>query len=246
MQPEFQTLVAAASALCESTFAERLRAIYLHGSVAMGDAVVGLSDLDCYLVLSDALTDSDLRELDRLQSRLLREYPVVSEVHLSAHSTDELAADTFARFILKYNSNLIVGHDIARELDRNGCPVLKPNAATAKGRLTFARHCFSQALDRAQPDCTGEIPSDPHYASRKFARYFVIIEGAYFLMSRDRFRSFSKEDILPKLADYGFWDELALAESVLTDAKRAAVPPDEFLRRVRPLVEWMFDEIERA
>lgn len=245
MQPEFQPLVTAATTLCADLLADRLTAMYLHGSVAIGDAVAGISDLDCFLVTRGALTEADTRALAQLESRLLAEYPIASEVHLAAHSTDDLAADSFARFILKYNSTLIFGRDIVRELDRIN-PTLEPNAATAKGRLPFARHCFSQALDGEQPDCTGPLPSDPCYVSRKFARYFVVIEGAYFLMAQNKFTSFAKENVLPELADYGFADELALTRAVLTDAKRAAVEPDEFLRRVRPLVDWMFDETDRA
>lgn len=245
MQPEFQPLVTAATTLCESALGDRLTAIYLHGSVATGDAVAGISDLDCFLVTRGALSDADTHTLAQLEARLLSEYPIASEVHLSARSTDDLAADSFARFILKYNSMLIFGRDIVRELDRIS-PTLEPNAATAKGRLPFARHCFSQALDGRQPDCTGPLPSDPCYVSRKFARYFVVIEGAYFLMSQNKFTSFAKEDVLTELADYGFADELALTRAVLTDAKLAAVEPDEFLRRVRPLVDWMFDTISHT
>lgn len=245
MQPEFQPLVTAATTLCESALGDRLTAIYLHGSVAMGDAVAGISDLDCFLVTRGALTEADTRALAQLEARLLSEYPIASEIHLAAHSTDDLAADSFARFILKYNSTLILGRDVVRELDRIS-PTLEPNAATAKGRLPFARHCFSQALDGRQPDCTGPLPSDPYYVSRKFARYFVVIEGAYFLMSQNRFASFAGEDVLSKLADCGFAEELSLARAVLSDAKRAAVEPDDFLRRVRPLVDWMFDETDRA
>lgn len=245
MQPEFQPLVTAATTLCADLLADRLAAIYLHGSVAMGDAVAGISDLDCYLVLADAPAEADLDRLSHLQSRLLTEYPIVDEVHLAAHSTDDLAADPFSRFILKYNSTPIFGRDIVRELDRIN-PTLEPNAATAKGRLSFARHCFSQALNGRHPDCTGPLPSDPCYVSRKFARYFVVIEGAYFLMSQNKFTSFAKEDVLSKLADCGFAEELSLARAVLSDARRAAVEPADFLRRVRPLVDWMFDTISHT
>lgn len=104
--------------------------------------------------------------------------------------------------MLKYNSVLYHGKDIVNELDNSGCEKFEPNAEMAKGRLAFARQCFEQALDNKQPMCTGEIPTDTYYASRKYARYFVIIEGAYFLMSQSRFESLEKENVLNKLYKY--------------------------------------------
>ena len=52
MQKEFIPLVEDMVRLSEHYFRRRLVAIYLHGSVAMGDAVPYVSDLDSYLVLS--------------------------------------------------------------------------------------------------------------------------------------------------------------------------------------------------
>ena len=248
MQKEFIPLVEDMVRLSEHYFRRRLVAIYLHGSVAMGDAVPYVSDLDSYLVLSKELGREDKRYLERTQEELQQRYPAINGVHLSAHSANDLTGDPFARFVLRYNSILCYGNDIAGEIDNSGWERFEPNAEMAKGRLAFARKCFEQALDCEQPMYTGEIPTDPCLASRKYARYFVVIEGAYFLMSRNQFESFEKEDVLNKLYQYAsaFKKELDMTREILKDSKAAGIAQDEFLRRIRPLVEWMFDRIEET
>lgn len=248
MQKEFRPLVETAAALCKEYFAEKFLAIYLHGSIAAGDAVPHVSDLDCYIVISEELTCADERFLEEAENELQRKYPFVNGIHLSAHSVKELAKDEFARFVLKYNSVLYLGSDIAKQLDDSGCGKFEPDASMAKRRLAFARQCFEQALNNEQPACTGEIPGDTFYASRKYARYFVIIEGAYFLMSRHKFESFAKEKVLSQLYRYtkGFEEELDLTREILENPEKAGIAGEEFLRRIREFVMWMFDEIERS
>lgn len=248
MQKEFSPVVEETSILCRDYFTEKMLALYLHGSIAAGDAVPYVSDLDCCIVISEDLTRKDRQYLERMEKELQQKHPFINGIHLSVHSVKELAKDKFARFALKYNSMLYLGIDIARQLDENGCERFEPDAAMAKGRLAFARQCFEQALNNEQPVCTGEIPEDTFYASRKYARYFVIIEGAYFLMSQNKFQSFAKEDVLEQLYKHtdGFEKELDMTRGILENPKKAGVVREEFLRRIRPFVMWMFDRIEAS
>ena len=96
--------------------------------------------------------------------------------------------------------------------------------------------------------CTGKIPTNTFYVSRKFARYFVIIEGAYFLMAQNKFESFEKENVLSKLYDYakGFDKELNMTHEILQDPIKAGITHNEFLQRIHIFVEWMFDKIEKS
>lgn len=248
MQKEFKPLVEEAATLCKNYFVENLLAIYLHGSIAMGDAIPYLSDLDYYIVISEELRHEDKKYLEQMEKELQQKYSIVNGIHLSAHSIIDLAKDKFARFVLKYNSVLYFGNDIIKELDNSGCEKFEPNAEMAKGRLAFARQCFQQALDNKQPMCTGEIPTNTYYASRKYARYFVIIEGAYFLMTQNEFKSFKKGDVLNKLYKYanGFEKELDMTCEILKAPESAKITQDEFLKRIHPLVEWMFDMVEKS
>ena len=248
MQKEFKPLVEDATLLCKNYFAEKLLAMYLHGSIAMGDAIPYVSDLDYYIVISEESGNEDNQLLEQMENELQQKNSIVNGVHLSVHSIMDLTKDKFARFALEYNSVLYFGNDIVKELDNSGCEKFEPNTEMAKGRLAFARQCFSQALDNKQPMCTGEIPADTYYASRKYARYFVIIEGAYFLMSQNEFESFEKSDVLNKLYKYadGFKKELDMTREILKDPKSAGITHDEFLNRIRSFVEWMFDMIEKS
>ncbi len=248
MQKEFTTLVEDATMLCKNYFTEKLLAIYLHGSIAMGDAIPYVSDLDYYIVISGEPVHKDKQWLEQTENELQQKHSIVNGVHLSVHSIIDLTKDKFARFVLKYNSMLYFGNDIVKELDNSGCEKFEPNAEMAKGRLAFAKQCFEQALNNKQPMCTGEIPTDTYYASRKYARYFVVIEGAYFLMSKNDFKSFEKGDVLNKLYKYAheFEKELDMTCEILKAPYTAGVKHDEFLKRICPFVEWMFNMIEKS
>lgn len=248
MQKEFKPLVEDATVLCKNYFAEKLLAMYLHGSIAMGDAIPYVSDLDYYIIVSEEPGYEDKQWLEQMENELQQKHSIVNGIHLSVHSIKDLTEDKFARFVLKYNSTLYFGKDIVKELNDSGCEKFEPNKEIAKGRLTFARQCFGQALNNKQPMCTGEIPVDTYYASRKFARYFVIIEGAYFLMSLNEFESFKKSDVLNKLYKYadGFEKELNMTSEILKNPESAGITHDEFLKCIRSFVEWMFDMIEKS
>lgn len=248
MQKEFTPLVEEAAMFCKKYFMEKLLAIYLHGSIATNDAIPYVSDLDCYIVTSKELSNKDKKYLEQTECELQLKYPIINGVHLSAHSAKNLMEDPFARFLLKYNSILYIGNDIVKRLDESGCEKFEPNAKMAKGRLAFARQCFQQALEDKQPMCTGELPSDTYYISRKYARYFVIIEGAYFLMSQNQFESFDQKEILNKLYQHTdeFKQELDITCLILENPKKAGIKHIEFLKQIRPLVEWMFHQIDQS
>lgn len=248
MQNEFIPLVEESALECEKYFSDRFCAAYLHGSIALNDAVTGVSDLDYYLVISEEPNQSDKKYLSGLEARLQNKYPVVNGVHINVHSVDELKEDKFARFILRYNSTVYCGEDIVKSLEESGCERILPNSDTAKGRLSFARQCFSDALSGRQPMNTGDIPLNTYYAARKFARYFVIIEGAYFLMTVNRFVSFEKEAVLCELRKTaaGFENILDITEQVLYEPVKANITHDEYLKVIKPFVEWMFESIENS
>ena len=67
-------------------------------------------------------------------------------------------------------------------------------------------------------------------------------------MTLDRFQSFRKEDVLQGLWENttGFESILALSETVLVDPLSAGVAHKDVLKKIRPIVEWMFREIETA
>ena len=177
MQNEFRPLLDNVATLCQEYFGSRLIGGYLHGSILYGDAIPGVSDLDYMLVLT-AHANADQAWLRETARALEEQYPIADEVHLTPITIDELRSQSFARFALTHNATLHIGQDALAILAADGVSIPVPDAAFAKGRLDFARHCFQQALGNKPPDCTGPLPTESCYVLRKFARYFVIIEGA--------------------------------------------------------------------
>ncbi|MBD5081960.1 MAG: hypothetical protein HDT44_09395 [Ruminococcaceae bacterium] len=246
MQSEFVPVVEEATEECKRYFKDSFCTAYLHGSIALNDAVPYVSDMDYYLVVSKNVDSKDKEYIAGLENTLQGKYDVVNGVHINVHSIDELKEDSFARFILRYNSKVYSGEDIVKSLEESGCGRILPNADTAKGRLDFARQCFSDALNGRQPANTGDIPENTFFAARKYARYFVIIEGAYFLMTVNSFSSFEKEKVLNELRKItkGFEDILGITERVLYDPIKTGISHNEYLTMIKPLVEYMFEKIQ--
>ena len=90
------------------------------------------------------------------------------------------------------------------------------------------------------PPSLQEIPSDPCLATRKLARNFVIVEGAYALMSRRSFVSFKQGVVLQGLrrTTRRWGPLLRVTEAVLSDPFRANVKPGDFMRQAQPFVAW--------
>ncbi len=246
MQELFRPLVEAVQEKIPAAFGSRCLASYLHGSIRVGDAVPGVSDLDYMFILSDGPTEADqvwLRETERL---LQKRYPVVAQVHLSPLSVVDLQDNAFARFALRYNAMRLHGEDVLASLEAAGIPTPAPDAAFAKGRLGFARACLEQALAGQEPDCTGPLPVGDAWVARKYARYFVVIEGAYFLMAQGLFRSFEVTEVMPALyaVCQDFREQLCITARVLEDP--AGTDSHAYLLIIAPLVAWMHQQIEKA
>ena len=245
MQKEFQPLVDEAMMRVKEHFSERFLAAYLHGSLNYGDAIPNISDMDCYIVIKDDLNDNDKAWIIDNENDLQNKYPIINGIHLSIHSAKEVKKDAYTRFILKYNSSLYDGVDIAEIFNTEEFGVIKPDKNIAKSRLRFAQQCFADALNGKQPKCTGELPKHTYYVARKFARYFVIIEGAYWLMSIDKFNSFEKEQVLMDLRENcsELNDVLDLAEKVLLNPVEAGISHEEFLVKISSFMRMIFESI---
>lgn len=245
VQKEFLPLVDDAVTQIRKYFGKRFLAAYLHGSLNYGDAIPAISDMDCYIVIKDDLSDDDTVWIRHTENRLQNQYPIVDGVHLSTHSAEEVKKDACTRFILTYNSSLYDGIDIIKVFNTEEFGTIKPDKHAAKMRLKFARQCFADALNGRQPACTGELPENTYYTARKFARYFVIIEGAYWLMSINQFHSFQKERVLMDLRENcpEFNHILDLTEEVLSDPIEAGIPHEEFLINIRPFASMIFESI---
>lgn len=248
MQEAFRPVVEALESECRAHFGQRICSAYLHGSVEKDDAVCGLSDLDYFLILHDNVQAEDWLDSRAMAIRLEKQYDAVDEIHLSLQSLSEMRQDPFTRFVLTYHASLRMGVQVETALGDVQRECFCPDQHLAKWRLAFARQCFAEALSGRQPACTGVLPANSNDCARKMARYFIVTEGAYFLMARGLFEGFGKQQVLPRLRESApmFGAAIDLAEQVLYDHVGARVGHRELLDAIAPFVHWMFDEIERA
>ena len=246
-QDGFREAVAAADEACVRRFGDRLQACYVAGSVAAGEAWPGASDLDWFVFVADQPTGADRSWRYRTQKRLDRQFPVLSEAHVNLFSIDKLAGEGFWRFILRYNAVRVRGEDVIAHLERRGVQTPRPSAELAKSRLPFVRRCLADAMAGKCPPALAELPTDPLLATRKLARNFVIVEGAFLLMSEGRFESFKQGVVLDGLTRTApKWRSLFdTTRVVLQDPYRGAVGPSEFMCSVEPFMTWMIAEIEK-
>lgn len=248
IQEGFEKVVDEATQKCLEHFSDRLLAVYITGSIYTNEAIIGESDLDYWGFIADELCDSDKIRVRKIESEIDGRFDAIRGAHINIRSIDDLKRDKLMRFILKYNSVLYFGRDVVSQVDAADCDAYAPNKRLAKGRLPFARKCLSDALQNKCPQCIDKIPENTYLAARKFARYFVLVEGAYFLMAKDLFDSFKQEKVLRGLREntvaFGYILDLSLA--VLSAPLTTGIAHDNFIMQVRPFVEWMFDEIEKA
>lgn len=247
-QEGFQSAVDEVTRKCREYFSDRLYAIYITGSVSTNEAISGESDLDYWGFIADEVSDADKFWLLKTELEIGKDFEIFDGVHINIKSIEYLKKDKFARFTLKYNSILYYGNDIVSEIDSLGFDLYEPNKAVAKERLVFARQCLEDALKNKCPQCLDKIPKNTYLAARKFARYFVLVEGAYFLMSKNKFESFKQERVIQQLKEncVEFNDILDLSLEIITRPLEAGVKHDDFIVKICPFTEWMFTEIERA
>ena len=248
IQAEFKAVIQTMITKCENYFQNRLVAIYLNGSIHNNEAVMGVSDIDAWVIIGEKLNDIDKNWVEENEKHLDTNFDVVKGVHFNLTSISQFKENTFARFALKYNASLIYGKDIIKEIENAGAVKFLPNKAMAKGRLDFAIKCFEDALTGRCPACLDEIPTNTYFASRKFARYFIIVEGVYFLMSKGVFETYKKERVLEQLKMYAtdYSEILDISHSVLENSIETNIKHTDYIQIIKPFVEWMFDEVQKA
>lgn len=247
IQDGYRELVATADRWCADRFGDRLAATYLAGSVAVGEAWPGASDLDCFVFLRGEPTAADKVWRRRAEKRLEARFSICPNVHLTTSGVERLEQEAFWRFILRYNATRIRGVNLIAELGRRGIRTTRPSRKLARGRLPFVKACLDAAMAGQRVPSLGKLPSDPFLATRKLARDFVIVEGAYVLMARGAFVSFKQEDVLKGLRRVSRrWAGLVrTAEEILRDPHKAGVRPEVFLDMAEPFVNWAIERIDK-
>jgi len=248
IQKDFEPLVNDVTQKCKDYFRDSLCAVYLTGSISTCEAIKGESDLDCWVFVVDKLADNDKKWITESEKDFDSGYEVVDGVHINVKTIEELRNDKFTRFALKYNSTLRHGDDVISSIDASGADIYEPNKSIAKERLLFAQKCLDDAMKNICPQCIDEIPKNTYFAARKYARYFIIVEGVYYLMAINKFETYKQGRVIQQLKEnsVGYCDILDLSLAILENPLAAAIKHEDYIVRIYPFVKWMFEEIDNA
>ncbi|MCE5323752.1 hypothetical protein LLG46_10620 [bacterium] len=248
MQDEFRPGIERALGLCRLRFGDRLKTVVLGGSVAFDEALAGVSDMDWFAFTTDEPTEADLRWQVKTKQMLERDYPVVSEFSLGVFPVEHLRKQDSWRFIIKYNSIRLHGADIIAELEKEGITTPPPSIELLKSRICWTEPMWQCACGGKIPDKLFKTPDDPFLASRKIARYFVLLEGAYLLMLDGRFVSFRQSDVLDGLRmAYPEWKMIYdLTHRVSNAPHEVCMLPEVLISTIKPFVSWMIQRVKDA
>lgn len=245
-QAAYATVVADALARCRDRFPASGPSAYLTGSVATGEALVGVSDVDlfCFHRGQPRPDDGDWSR-QTCADLYARHGTVAVEFHMNLFPLDRLRQDSFWRFMLGYNSIRLWGEDMLSALEQEGYPVPPPSPALAIGRRGFVGKCLEQAMAGQAPDSLGVLPADPSLASRKLVRNFILVEGAYLLMLDGHFTSFKRTSVMPQLRDrFPQWQGLYnLSEHILDHPYDSGVTPGDYMATCEPFVMFILNRL---
>lgn len=248
IQTEFRPAIRRALKLCMDRFGEDLKAIYIGGSVAFGEALAGVSDVDWWMFQELEPSESDKSWRREKESMLNERYPVVNGFHLSLSSLDRLREEPIWRFIFRYNSVRLHGTDVISELEKEGIHTPAPSRELAQSRIGWLEKITNATVDGRLSEVEFPLPQNPCLATRKLAKWFVILEGAHLLMADCAFSSFRQRDVLQQLMSlYPQWTCLfTITQRILENPFSAGIPPDTFISHVTPFMRWAIERIRNA
>lgn len=129
IQPKFRKLVRDTKQACVKFFGKSIYSFYVRGSISVGKAISGFSDIDCVLVLNREVTKNDRKWLIDLTKTLEQKHPEITGVDLTALSLDKLLYSREyknLRVFVKTQSALLCGSNVLKYL-----PSVKPGRELA-------------------------------------------------------------------------------------------------------------------
>lgn len=249
IQEPFRKAITESVHCCVDRFGNALQSFYLSGSIASGEAWPGASDADCFLFVQEEPQAKDLTWCKNKGDELEKQYPVIKGFHLNLFPTTHLHKQADWRFILRYNATCLHGIDIITTLEQEGIHTAQPSKELAKSRIGWMKNNIEGALRDALPKALfPNLPDNPFLITRKLARNFILLEGAYLLMADNAFFGFRQNDVIPTLKTrYPQWEStFQLTIKTLTDPIQTAIHPKDFIAEIAPFCFWSINKIEHA
>jgi hypothetical protein len=132
--PPWLDVVNATVAAYKKHFGSKLHSVYVRGSVAKGQAIEGVSDVDTKAVVDAEPGQIDLSWAGEFNKRIKKQFPAVTKVEITADPLSSVQKRRDARILIKVHSVCVYGHDLAPEL----LP-LKPGKDTAIHVFSLSR-----------------------------------------------------------------------------------------------------------
>ncbi|WP_339492576.1 nucleotidyltransferase domain-containing protein [Pseudomonas sp. EA_15y_Pfl2_R67] len=234
IQPQFQDLlVDVCMTLTRSE--PLLDGIYIYGSVARGDAVPGVSDLDLTLVLHSPPALQDLEMLESKKRTLESRHNEVTKIDFDIGSCFEvLAADNRMSwgYWLKHRCRCLWGNDLAKRFDR-----FKPSrdiAIAVNGDFESVLTRYAELIDQATtPTQSLRLQRE---ASRKLIRSTQVLRSEQNLMWPQTL----EENIELFVQRYPCMR--VQISFFLSEARNPYAKPKEFTTRLHSFLTWMASE----
>lgn len=131
VQAEYQPLIDEVLFRLQKLLKHHIHSVYLYGSVARGEAIPGLSDLDINVVLNEPETIRLRYQLNQLGYQLTKDYPHLSKIDIEAVDLHDVLQEKQRyhwQFWLKHCCVCIWGENISLQFPR-----LKPSLSLACG-----------------------------------------------------------------------------------------------------------------
>lgn len=226
-----------------SEFNPHVLAIYIGGSVWNNEAIPYVSDVDINMIMEYNIDSKN--KIDAFLKELRSRYCFSAEIHINVYSIDFLAKNPMMRFIIIHNSGLLYGINIVKQINDKSSDSVVPSVDAYMKRRDFAIKCFKDLVDeRVKLDNIGLLPADEQYASRKIVQYFLVIEGAYYLMKMGRFISFETALILEQLRSFNIISasEAKLCLKIIRKPKSTEITIAESIELVKEKAKvFLFD-----
>jgi hypothetical protein len=108
-------------------FGDNLVSVYIRGSVAKGEAIENISDVDSFALVSLKDENIDIAWAKEFNASVKNRYPYTAGVEIAAIPIDELSDRKADQIMIKTQSVCVYGKDLAKEIDP-----FKPGKDTAQ------------------------------------------------------------------------------------------------------------------
>ncbi|MFB9216396.1 nucleotidyltransferase domain-containing protein [Vibrio sinaloensis] len=151
---EFVGVVQSTLQRLEQCFPEQIHSVYLYGSVARGDAIPELSDLDLSLVFHQPLEQETRIQLAELAREISDEFSVITKLDFDPGHLAEVLADCEEyrwQFWLKHCCCCLWGEDLSTRFRRHKPSVKLANALNGDLAAVLTETLSQLPLNQTQP-----------------------------------------------------------------------------------------------